>query len=59
MEKPIQKAMPKNCCGSEVGETGGGEEDAHHRARGGDAEQDGDGAELPAALAHVVGLRSI
>ena len=56
-EKPIQKAMPKNCAG-EMGEACGGEEDAHDRARGGDAEQDGDGAEFPAAFAGRVGLRA-
>ena len=33
-----------------MGEARGSEEDAHDRARGGDAEQDGDGAKHPALL---------
>ncbi len=58
MEKPIQESDAEKLLRSEMGETRGGE-DAHHRTRGCDAEEDGDGAQLPAALAHIVGMRSI
>ena len=54
MEKPIQKAMPKNCSGVRWVRPRGGKENAHHWARRRDAEQDGDGAEHPALLLRAV-----